>query len=211
MLLEPSDGKRAGQQQPSSSSRANAPPQTSYSVPSIFCAGDSSQSVYGWRGGAPELTVHGFRRDYPQGIVAPLGTCYRLPNDIVEAAEMLLPAGGWGGPGRAEESWEAAGFADSVSYDVSPAAAERVTESIVDGASASTSASGTAAGTSIINRLQQFGSNVISGTHRSIKEEKVRLGNQLLLSKGMQKLDSTVVIHGLWDAREEAKYIAQTI
>ena len=57
--------------------------------------------------------------------------------------------------------------------------------------------SSTAAGSSIVNWIQQFGSSVISGSHRPIKEEKVRLGNELLLSKVMQKLDSTVVIHGV--------------
>jgi len=37
------------------------------------------------------------------------------------------------------------------------------------------------------------------------------IGESLLLSKGLQKLDSTVLIHGLWDSREENKYIAATI
>ncbi len=66
-------------------------PPTSYSFPSIFCAGDASQLIYGWRGGAPELTVCGFRQDYSQGVFAPLLMCYRLPSDVVNAALMLLP------------------------------------------------------------------------------------------------------------------------
>jgi len=185
VLLEPIDRKRRFKPRTHSSTVL----QRSYSVPSIFCAGDASQSVYGWRGGAPELTVHGFRRDYPQGIIAPLETCYRLPNDIVEAAAMLLPMG----LDEKEEVWglEAS---DCTSFDVSPAAAAKVASS-VRGFS-----------TSSVNVVD---STTISRPLSS--ENSIRLGNQLLLSKGMQKLDSIVEIHGLWDSREEAKYIASTI
>jgi superfamily I DNA/RNA helicase len=38
-----------------------------YHVPKIICAGDYNQSIYGWRGAAPSLTVDGFRKDFPQG------------------------------------------------------------------------------------------------------------------------------------------------
>jgi hypothetical protein len=44
-----------------------------YNVPNLFVAGDTEQSIYGWRAAAPILTVDGFRRDYPQGVVASLG------------------------------------------------------------------------------------------------------------------------------------------
>lgn len=151
--------------------------EASYSVPSLFCAGDSSQSIYGWRGAAPLLTVDGFRKDFPQGVVAPLDTCYRLPTDILDAANMLLPSNtSRGNTGVASKS--------ITSFDVSPAAAAKVASNVSGGGSPS-------------NRDQTKGNTL--------------LGNELLLSKGMKKLDSTVLIHGLWDDREEAKYIASTI
>ncbi|KAL7541819.1 hypothetical protein ACHAXR_012553, partial [Thalassiosira sp. AJA248-18] len=191
VLLEPSHQKRRLK----ASSRSHANFHQSYSVPSIFCAGDASQSIYGWRGGAPELTIHGFRRDFPQGVIAPLGTCYRLPNDIVEAAAMLLPMGQDG----TEEILD-----EETSYDVSPAAAAKLASSIMDA-----SDSGNVDASDLLVDDSNTNMNM-SSRHRSA-EDRVRLGNQLLLSKGMQKLDSTVVIHGLWDYREEAKYIASTI
>lgn len=184
VLLEPSTGdKRTFKASTSARSKG-------LSVPNIFCAGDASQSIYGWRGGAPELTVHGFRRDYPQGVIAPLSTCYRLPNDIVEAAAMLLPQGTMHDGGSVE-------FMDdtdvSDSYDVSPAAAAKLASSIIE-------------------RQTSSDDEVKGGRNpQRTSEDKVRLGNRLLLSKAMQKLDTTVLLHGLWDAREEAKYIASTI
>ena len=184
VLLEPSDHKRRLK----ASSRSHSKFNRSYSVPSLFCAGDSSQSIYGWRGGSPELTMNGFRRDYPQGIIAPLGTCYRLPNDIVEAAAMLLPMGLDESSYFDEEELEE-------SYDVSPAAAAKLASSVTE--------------ESTLTHTVDEDSELTS--RRRSAEENVRLGNRLLLSKGMQKLDSTVVIHGLWDYREEAKYIASTI
>lgn len=68
------------------------------------------------------------------------------------------------------------------SYDVSPAAANKLVSSIELGCD----------------------------SELSVKKDS-RLGESLLLSKGLQKLDSTVLIHGLWDSREEYKYIASTI
>ncbi|KAL7547693.1 hypothetical protein ACHAWF_010974 [Thalassiosira exigua] len=180
VLLEPSDHKRRFR----ASSRSVL--RQGYSIPSIFCAGDASQSIYGWRGGAPELTLHGFRRDYPQGIVAPLGTCYRLPNDIIAAAEMLLPIE-TDGEVEIEDS-------ESLSYDVSPAAAVKAA-----------------------SWIKKSLASIFSGVSKPVifrrpsEGHSIRLGNKLLLAKGMQKLDSTVTIHGLWDYREEAKYIASTI
>ena len=171
VLLEPQDtpGMRL--------KKTKSPFEQAYSVPSLFCAGDSSQSIYGWRGGTPELTINGFRQDYPQGIVAPLNTCYRLPSDILQAAEMLLPMCS----GSKEDLWDLAIADTTTSYEISPAAAREVGTSALNSTSASTSPSPT------------------------------RVGNHLLLSRGMRMLDSTVLIHGLWDAREEAKYIASTI
>ncbi|KAL3759076.1 LOW QUALITY PROTEIN: hypothetical protein ACHAWU_008685 [Discostella pseudostelligera] len=156
ILLEPNEQKRRFK---ASSHYKNT--LQSYSVPSIFCAEDASQSIYGWRGGAPELTIEGFRRDYPQGVVAQLAVCYRLPNDIAEA----YPA------------------------QIIPAAAAKVASTLRNSP----------------NPI------VLGDSGQQSTEEHVRLGNQLLLSKGMRKIDSTVILHGLWDAREEAKYIASTI
>lgn len=184
ILLEPSDhNKRRFKSSRPTNTIAHR--RDTLSVPNIFCAGDASQSIYGWRGGAPELTVHGFRRDYPQGVIAPLSTCYRLPNDIVDAAAMLLPKGGFEDGGI--DFWD--NIEGSDSYAVSPAAAAKVASSI------------TSLPTLAVN----------STDSRISEEHNVRLGNRLLLSKAMQKLDSTILIHGLWDAREEAKYIASTI
>eukprot|EP00984_Skeletonema_dohrnii_P005460 scaffold1920_cov97-Skeletonema_dohrnii-CCMP3373.AAC.4 len=150
--------------------------EASYSVPSLFCAGDSSQSIYGWRGAAPLLTVDGFRKDFPQGVVAPLDVCYRLPTDILDAANMLLPS-------EPSRGYQGTASQTTTTFDVSPAAAAKVASN-VSGSSSSTS--------------DQTRGNTL-------------LGNELLLSKGMKKLDSTVLIHGLWDDRDEAKYIAATI
>ena len=93
-------------------------------------------------------------------------TCYRLPRDILDASNMLLDT---------EEAYETA------SFDVSPAAANKVV-SCID-----------------------------SHRHSDDMKTDARVGESLLLSKGLQKLDSTVLIHGLWDDREEYKYIASTI
>ena len=174
VLLEPQEPQNTPEMH---SKKTNSPFEQAYSVPSLFCAGDSSQSIYGWRGGTPELTINGFRRDYPQGIVAPLNTCYRLPSDILQAAEMLLPMCS----GSKEDLWDLAIADTTTSYEISPAAAREV------------------------------GTSALNSTSASISPSPTRIGNHLLLSRGMRMLDSTVLIHGLWDAREEAKYIALTI
>ena len=59
-------------------------------VPSLFCAGDMEQSIYGFRGAAPQLSVDGFRNDFPQGIVAPLDKSFRLARDVWSTASMLI-------------------------------------------------------------------------------------------------------------------------
>lgn len=53
--------------------RATASLKQNYNVPNLFAAGDTRQSIYGWRAAAPSLSIDGFRRDYPQGVVAALG------------------------------------------------------------------------------------------------------------------------------------------
>ncbi|EED90035.1 hypothetical protein THAPSDRAFT_263669, partial [Thalassiosira pseudonana CCMP1335] len=139
----------------------------SYSVPNLFCAGDTSQSIYGWRGAAPSLTVDGFRRDYPQGIVAPLDTNYRLPSDILEAATMLLPAAS-----QEEILWNS-GVSDCVSsFDVSPAASEKIAATVIQ---------------SVLSQ------RCCEKTRDITVDNGLRFGESLLLSKGMQELDSTFV------------------
>jgi hypothetical protein len=59
-------------------------------VPSLFCAGDTEQSIYGFRGAAPQLSVDGFRNDFPQGIVAHLDKSFRLSRDIWSTVSMLI-------------------------------------------------------------------------------------------------------------------------
>ncbi len=135
-----------------------------YHVPKLICAGDANQSIYGWRGAAPSLTVEGFRRDFPQGLVVPLGTNYRLPRHILNAANVLLGQ---------EEHLEK-------SYEISPAAAlaaSNLAENLVDEANG-----------------------------------MVKIGEELMVEEGlMSESRSSVHIQGLWDAREEAKFIAADI
>ena len=124
-------------------------------------------------------------RDYPQGIVAPLDTNYRLPSDILEAATMLLPAAS-----QEEILWNS-GVSDCVSsFDVSPAASEKIAATVIQ---------------SVLSQ------RCCEKTRDITVDNGLRFGESLLLSKGMQELDSTVLIHGLWDAREEAKFVASTI
>lgn len=59
-------------------------------VPSLFCAGDMEQSIYGFRGAAPQLSVDGFRNDFPQGIVAHLDKSFRLSRDVWSTVSMLI-------------------------------------------------------------------------------------------------------------------------
>jgi DNA helicase-2/ATP-dependent DNA helicase PcrA len=61
-----------------------------YQVPRLFCGGDSHQSIYGWRGAAPYISTEGFHRDYPQGIVVPLDTSFRLSQEVWHTANGLI-------------------------------------------------------------------------------------------------------------------------
>ena len=66
--------------------RKNTSTNQNFNVPNLFAAGDTKQSIYGWRAAAPSFTVDGFRRDYPQGVVASLGRC------IIIAISLLIRA-----------------------------------------------------------------------------------------------------------------------
>lgn len=127
----------------------------SYNVPNFFAAGDSNQSIYGWRGASPILTVDGFRNDFPQGIIIPFKTSYRLPRVIYNTANMVI---GQNSPLNNNYS-----NSDETCFDISPAAAVRK------------------------NSICQ---------ENNISAIKAR---------------SSVVIQGLWDVREECKFIASSI
>lgn len=95
-----------------------------YDVPRLFCAGDSNQSLYGWRGAEPSLTVDKFLEDYPQGVLIPLGTNYRLPRSIMEAASKLISANNEDDDGEEE--------VDSMTtFVVSPAASTAMTSKML--------------------------------------------------------------------------------
>jgi len=61
-----------------------------FDVPCLFCAGDSQQSIYGFRGAAPKLSIDGFRKDFPQGVIAEIETNFRLPTAICSLANSLI-------------------------------------------------------------------------------------------------------------------------
>ena len=147
-----------------------------YHVPKIICAGDSNQSLYGWRGAAPSLTVDGFRKDYPQGLVVPLTNNYRLSKPILNAGNVLIG-------GQYDDT-----IADH-SFDVSPAAAISAAE--------------------CVSSQNALGDDYIVPT--DIRSQ-ISLGQKLLLKGGViSESSSSVFIQGLWDQREEAKFIAADI
>lgn len=142
-----------------------------YHVPKLICAGDANQSIYGWRGAAPSLTVEGFRRDFPQGLVVPLGTNYRLPRHILNAANVLL--------GQEEH------HINEKSYEISPAAALAASN---------------------------LAENIVDNKNVDEANGKLKIGEKLMVEEGlMSESRSSVHIQGLWDAREEAKFIAADI
>ena len=149
-----------------------------YNVPKIICAGDGNQSIYGWRGAAPSLTVDGFRADFPQGLVLPLGTCYRLPRHILNAADVLI--------GDKDVEFNEA-LTVSSCFNISPSAAKS--------AAALLSAQPT-----------------LGESDTSHGDSFYATGQKLLLEGGIiSESKSAVFIKGLWDDREEAKYIASEI
>ena len=61
-----------------------------FDVPKLFCAGDVDQCIYGWRGSTPSQNIGQFLEDFPQGVVVPCRTNYRLPRSIMNAANHLM-------------------------------------------------------------------------------------------------------------------------
>ena len=133
-----------------------------YNVPKLCTAGDANQSIYGWRGAAPVLTVDGFRNNFPQGIVVPLNTSYRLPRNILKAANVLL--------GRKDSNNDTRSSAsEPVCFATSPAA-------------------------------------IMSKTSLAEKHALLQIEDGVI-----NESKSSVLIQGLWDVREEAKFIASQI
>ena len=131
----------------------------SYNVPNFCAAGDSNQSIYGWRGAAPALTVDGFRKDFPQGIVVPLSRSYRLPRNVASAANVLI----------GHELDIVNSTPNEKSIHVSPAAVKANT----------------------LVPEQYLKSPVGDSVDHVFK--------------------SSMIVQGLWDMREEAKFIASSI
>ncbi len=131
-----------------------------YHVPKLCAAGDPNQSIYGWRGAAPILTIDGFRKDFPQGIVVHLNTSYRLPRNILNAANVLL-----GRRNSTNTAIEQPYEPEGMCFATSPAA---------------------------------------------IKSKKALA--LLQIDDGViNESKSSVFVQGLWDLREEAKFIASEI
>ncbi len=159
-----------------------------YSAPKIMCAGDGNQSIYGWRGAAPSLTVDGFQNDFPQGLVVPLKTSFRLSRQILNAANVLLD----------EEVEDVSNIAANspVAYDISPAAAMSASK--------------------VASKHDDIFSKLEDGLSTKRDKDEIHptlsIGQRLLLEDGlMSESRSSVFIQGLWDSREEAKYIASEI
>jgi len=133
-----------------------------YNVPKLCAAGDPNQSIYGWRGAAPVLTVDGFRKDFPQGVVVHLNKSYRLPRNILNAANVLL------------------GRTNSITKD----------------------------------KIHEPEVICFTTSPAAIKSKKSPIEKHALLQIDdcvINESKSSVIIQGLWDVREEAKFIAKEI
>lgn len=129
-----------------------------FEVPRLFCGGDSQQSIYGWRGAAPYISTEGFSRDYPQGIVVPLDTSFRLSDEVWNTANCLID------PKKT--------------------------------------------GNQKMNSRSTMPENM-----SSLEPENQDQSIRILFSKvsSEDELFSPIRVQGLWDAREEGKFIASAI
>mmetsp|Transcript_43103 Transcript_43103/g.48922 ORF Transcript_43103/g.48922 Transcript_43103/m.48922 type:complete len:985 (-) Transcript_43103:438-3392(-) len=145
---------------------ASSPYSLDFDVPSFFCAGDSQQSIYGFRGAAPKLSIDGFRKDFPQGVIAEIETNFRLPTTICSMVNSLVgkpPAK----PGA--------------TFKRSPAGISRIHKTLGE------------------------------SLHRSPSNTETSSLADIISEKFTNDLTSSMHIQGLWDEREEAKYIASMI
>jgi len=179
-----------------------------YDAPKLFCAGDSNQSIYGWRGASPALTVSNFMKDYPMGVVVPLGTCYRLPRHLMDAANALLSCGGDGGTG----SGKSVAQRNVKAFQLSPAGIKSASKIIptldTTTASADIGSIQHLLGEKLLSSLEK---NMEEKYKRNHSDSQQRANNHTSRSSSNANGNSIIFIQGLWDAREEAKYIATSI
>ena len=55
----------------------------------LFAVGDDKQSIYGWRGGDPEIIL-GFTQDFVGAIEKPMTICFRCPEKIIRGTDELI-------------------------------------------------------------------------------------------------------------------------
>lgn len=55
----------------------------------LFVVGDDKQSIYGWRGGDPDIIL-GFNKDFSEVIEKPMTICFRCPEKIIKGADGFI-------------------------------------------------------------------------------------------------------------------------
>lgn len=55
----------------------------------LFVVGDDKQSIYGWRGGDPEIIL-GFTQDFVGALEKPMTICFRCPEGIIRGADEFI-------------------------------------------------------------------------------------------------------------------------
>ncbi len=55
----------------------------------LFVVGDDKQSIYGWRGGDPQIILD-FTKDFLQAIQKPMTICFRCPEKIIKGADKFI-------------------------------------------------------------------------------------------------------------------------
>ena len=55
----------------------------------LFVVGDDKQSIYGWRGGDPDIIL-GFAQDFKGAIERPMTMCFRCPEKIIKGADEFI-------------------------------------------------------------------------------------------------------------------------
>jgi DNA helicase-2/ATP-dependent DNA helicase PcrA len=140
-----------------------------FDVPQLFCAGDGQQSIYGFRGAAPQLSVDGFREDFPQSVITQLETSFRLSDSSWSAAKSLLH-NRTGNPATVVQTFKQS--------PIGQARARAI----------------------LFESLNQCSSSI-----------DIESLSDLLSEELVDELTNSIHIQGVWDSREEAKYIAGMI
>lgn len=55
----------------------------------LFVVGDDNQSIYGWRGGDPQIILN-FTKDLPQAVKKPMTECFRCSEKIIKGADEFI-------------------------------------------------------------------------------------------------------------------------